>query len=72
MAQGHVKNWNVDKGFGFITADTPDGKRDYFAHISKVKGFKDRDGLAIGQQVEFTPHKSDRGDTALDIVAVPH
>ena len=50
MAQGTVKWFNGQKGFGFIQPD--DGGKDVFVHISAVQraGLAD---LAEGQKVSF-------------------
>ncbi|MDR0899409.1 MAG: cold-shock protein [Lactobacillaceae bacterium] len=64
MAQGTVKWFNADKGFGFITGE--DGK-DYFAHFSSIQG----DGyksLDEGQAVSFDVTTGDKGEQASNIV----
>jgi cold shock protein len=50
MANGTVKWFNTQKGFGFIQPD--DGGKDVFVHISAVEqaGLK---GLKDGQKVAF-------------------
>jgi cold shock protein len=50
MAQGIVKWFNGQKGFGFIQPD--DGSKDVFVHISAVEraGLK---GLNEGQKISF-------------------
>ncbi|HYA73763.1 MAG TPA: cold-shock protein [Roseiarcus sp.] len=50
MAQGTVKWFNGQKGFGFIQPD--DGSKDVFVHISAVEraGLK---GLNEGQKISF-------------------
>ncbi|HJU03766.1 MAG TPA: cold-shock protein [Nitrospiraceae bacterium] len=48
VANGTVKFFNQDKGFGFITPD--DGGQDVFVHISAVQG---SGPLRDGQKVSF-------------------
>ena len=64
MAQGTVKWFNSEKGFGFIT--TEEGQ-DVFAHFSAIEGdgFK---SLDEGQAVEFDVVDGDRGPQASNIV----
>ena len=50
MAQGTVKFFNAQKGFGFIVQDG--GGPDVFVHISAVERAGMR-GLAEGQKVSF-------------------
>jgi cold shock protein len=50
MAQGTVKWFNGQKGFGFIQPD--DGGKDVFVHISAVER-AGMSGLAEGQKVTF-------------------
>lgn len=47
--QGRVKNFNVDKGYGFIEAE---GQPDIFVHFSAINepGFK---SLTPGETVDF-------------------
>jgi CspA family cold shock protein len=33
---GYVKKWMADRGFGFLTVESPKGERDVFLHISAV------------------------------------
>jgi CspA family cold shock protein len=64
MAQGTVKWFNDQKGFGFITPD--DGSPDVFAHFSEIQsdGFK---SLTEGQKVEFDVEQGDKGPRAAAI-----
>ena len=64
MAQGTVKWFNADKGYGFIAVD---GGRDVFVHFSAIQtdGYRT---LEEGQRVEFEITQSDRGPQA-DAVA---
>jgi CspA family cold shock protein len=48
MAQGTVKWFNAEKGFGFIAGDEPD----VFVHYSEILGSGFR-SLEENQQVEF-------------------
>ncbi len=50
MAQGTVKFFNAQKGFGFIVQD--EGGPDVFVHISAVERAGMR-GLAEGQKLTF-------------------
>jgi CspA family cold shock protein len=63
MAQGTVKWFNSEKGFGFIT--TEEGQ-DVFAHFSAIEGdgFK---SLEEGQDVSFDVVEGDRGPQAANI-----
>jgi CspA family cold shock protein len=58
MAQGTVKWFNADKGFGFIAPD--DGSADVFVHHSAIQtdGFR---SLQENQRVEYTATRSPRG-----------
>lgn len=51
QGKGVVKFFNANKGFGFIQRD--EGGEDVFVHISAVER-AGLDGLAEGQQLEFT------------------
>ncbi len=64
MAQGKVKWFNDQKGFGFIARE--DGSGDVFAHYSAVQGdgFK---SLAEGDNVEFDVLDTDKGPKAANI-----
>ena len=64
MAQGKVKWFNDQKGYGFIYND--DGSGDVFAHYSAVQaeGFK---SLAEGDKVEFDVVESEKGPKAANI-----
>jgi cold shock protein len=50
MAQGTVKWFNGQKGFGFIQPD--DGSKDVFVHISAVER-AGLNGLNEGQKISF-------------------
>ena len=67
MANGIVKWFNDDKGYGFITPD--DGGKDLFVHHSGVagEGFK---SLAEGAKVEFEPSEGQKGPQATNVVQI--
>jgi CspA family cold shock protein len=60
MAQGTVKWFNADKGYGFVEVD---GGKDVFVHYSAIQGDGYR-SLDQGQRVEFEITQSDRGPQA--------
>lgn len=65
VAQGTVKWFNADKGFGFITPD--EGGPDLFVHFRaiQVPGYK---SLEEGQRVEFTIVQGAKGPQADQVV----
>jgi|TARA_B110000116_G_C16693770_1_gene516457 CspA family cold shock protein len=66
MAQGTVKFFNAQKGFGFIERE---GGDDVFVHYSNIAG----DGyksLEEGQAVEFDIGEGRKGDEAQNVRAV--
>ncbi len=67
MAQGSVKWFNSEKGFGFIAQDG--GGPDVFVHYSAVSGsgFK---SLEEGQRVEFEVGQGQKGPQAQDVRAI--
>jgi CspA family cold shock protein len=64
VAQGTVKWFNAEKGFGFITPDG--GGPDVFVHHSAIQmnGFRT---LTEGQRVEFEVAAGDKGDQARNV-----
>ncbi len=63
MAQGTVKFFNADKGYGFISRESGD---DIFVHYSNIAG----DGyksLNEGQRVEFDIAPGRKGDEAQNV-----
>ncbi|AHH96517.1 cold-shock protein [Kutzneria viridogrisea] len=67
MAQGNVKWFNSEKGFGFIAQDG--GGPDVFVHYSEIQGngFKTLDE---GQRVEFEIGQGQKGPQAQQVRAI--
>jgi cold shock protein len=63
MAQGTVKWFNGDKGYGFIAVD---GGQDVFVHFSAITGSGYR-SLEEGQQVEFDITQGQKGPQAENV-----
>ena len=67
MAQGTVKWFNAEKGFGFIAQDG--GGPDVFVHYSAIQsqGYK---SLEENQRVEFEVTQSPKGPQAENVRAL--
>jgi cold shock protein len=63
VAQGTVKFFNADKGYGFISREQGD---DIFVHFSNIagEGYKT---LNEGQRVEFEIARGRKGDEAQNV-----
>ncbi|OBK73022.1 cold-shock protein [Mycobacterium sp. 1164985.4] len=67
MAQGTVKWFNSEKGFGFIAPDS--GDKDVFVHYSEIQGNGYR-SLEENQRVEFNIEQGAKGPQAVGVTAV--
>ncbi|MGO3328032.1 cold-shock protein [Gordonia sp. (in: high G+C Gram-positive bacteria)] len=67
MAQGTVKWFNGEKGFGFIAPDS--GSADVFVHYSSISGSGFRN-LEENQRVEFETEQGPKGPQAMNVSAV--
>jgi CspA family cold shock protein len=67
VAEGTVKWFSNEKGYGFITPD--DGGKDLFAHHSSIQmdGYK---SLKEGQKVSFEVRDGQKGPAAANIKAL--
>jgi cold shock protein len=67
MAEGRVKWFNENKGFGFIEVDGQD--KDVFVHHSAIEmqGFRT---LTEGQRVSFDIEQGKKGPAAVNVKAI--
>ena len=66
MAQGTVKWFNSDRGYGFIAVE---GGKDVFVHSSAITGSGDR-SLQEGQKVEFDITQGQKGPQAQNVKVI--
>ena len=64
MAQGTVKWFNNDKGFGFIAPEN--GGNDVFVHHTAIQG-EGYKSLAEGDRVSFDVVRGPKGDQAANV-----
>jgi CspA family cold shock protein len=67
MAQGTVKWFNADKGYGFIAPD--DGSGDVFVHFSAIEASGYR-ALEENQKVEYSVTQGPKGPQAAQVRAL--
>jgi len=65
-AQGTIKFFNSQKGFGFITPDS--GGKDLFVHTNNVQG--DANGLREGTKVEYVEGPGRKGPEATEVTII--
>ena len=61
---GTVKEYDRNRGFGFITGDDGD---DYFVHVSGLGPKLQKFGLRAGQKVAFDTDYDHNGDKAINV-----
>lgn len=67
MAEGTVKWFNSDKGFGFITPDG--GGKDLFVHYTEISGSGHR-SLQDNERVQFEVEQGPKGPQAVRVSAI--
>lgn len=65
MAQGKVKFFDTEKGFGFIKPD--DGSDDVFVHRNNVENLDYNQGLEDDEAVEFEVEETPKGLSAINV-----
>jgi CspA family cold shock protein len=66
VAQGTVKFFNAEKGYGFISRDQGE---DVFVHFSQIQG-EGYKTLEDGQRVEFDVAPGRKGEEAQNVRAI--
>ena len=64
MKKGIVKEYDLKKGFGFITSNE---QEDYFMHVSGLREHLKSRGLKQGQKVSFDIDFGMKGDKAINV-----
>jgi len=64
MAEGTVKWFSNEKGYGFITPE--DGEKDLFVHFSSISGEGYR-SLNDGAKVTYEAEDGPKGPVAVDV-----
>jgi CspA family cold shock protein len=64
MAEGTVKWFSNEKGYGFITPD--DGSKDLFVHFSSIGGDGYR-SLNDGARVSYESEEGPKGPVAINV-----
>ncbi|MFQ6615914.1 MAG: cold-shock protein [Fidelibacterota bacterium] len=64
MKWGRVKEYDPERGFGFITGDDGDV---YFVHVSGLRVHLKKEGLRKGQRVRFDVMFDVKGDRAVNV-----
>jgi CspA family cold shock protein len=67
MANGTVKWFNDQKGYGFITPD--EGSKDLFVHHSSISG-EGYKSLAEGARVSFEQREGAKGPEAANVALI--
>ena len=68
MAQGKVKWFSAEKGYGFI--EPKDGSKDVFVHRNSVNGLGWDEGLRDGEEVEYDVERTPKGLSAQNVERV--
>lgn len=66
MAEGIVKFFDNEKGYGFINSDNVD----YFVHFSNIISDEDYKKLSEGDKVSFEIIDQSRGPSAINVQKV--
>ena len=64
MKKGTVKEFDVTKGYGFITGED---NEDYFVHVSGLREYLKSKGLLACQRVSFDVDFGIRGDKGINV-----